>query len=127
MSCVADIQNIEAVTCHFLDLVVDFGDQGTDSIDEDRRFLPCGCHHLGRRSVGRQHDRGAIGHLADVVDEDDTSIFERLDHGRVVHDFVKAIDLAVEGLHHPGEGLDGHLYARTEPTRLRQHNLVRHP
>ncbi len=59
-----------------------------------------------------------IVHNAVVVEAFEA--LELLDDDAVVHDLVVAVHGRVEDAHHPGEGLYGHLDARTESARLRQ-------
>ena len=72
----------------------------------------------GRCPPGR-----TFGHLADVVDENDTGALECRNDRGVVDDLVIAVDRPLKHPHHPGEGLDGHLDAGTESARLGQESL----
>jgi hypothetical protein len=74
--------------------------------------------------VGRQHDRPPGRHLGDVVDEHHAQVAEAVDHQLVVHDLVVAVHGRLEGSHHPGQGLDGHLHAGAEAARGSQEHLV---
>ena len=56
--------------------------------------------------MGREHERGAGGHLVDVVDEDDAPGPELLDDMTVVDDLVVAVDRRLEDPDHPRQGLD---------------------
>ena len=44
-----------------------------------------------------------------MIDEDDAEVLEPLDDPLVVDDLVVAVHRRVEGAHHPGQCLDGHL------------------
>jgi hypothetical protein len=74
--------------------------------------------------VGGEHDRAAGWHVVDVVDEHHSLTLEALDHDPVVDDLVVAVHRRVERVHHPGEGLDRHLDAGTEPSRLGEQDTV---
>ena len=79
-------------------------------------------HHLGGRAVGRQHDRRAVGHVGDVVDEHHAEGLEAVDDQLVVDDLVVAVHGRLEGAHHPRQRLDRHLDAGAEPAgRGQQH------
>ena len=49
---------------------------------------------------------------------------EALDHDPVVDDLVVAVDGRLEGPHHPGQRLDGHLHAGAEAARGSEQDLV---
>ena len=67
---VADVDDLVALAGPHLDLVVDLGDQRAHGVDHVAAVGPGRGDHLGGRAVGREHDRAALGHLVDVVDED---------------------------------------------------------
>ena len=73
-----------------------------------------GIDDLRRRTVGREHDRPALWHFADVVNKDDASFGETLYDDLVVHNFVVAVHRRIERADHPRKSLDGHLHAGTE-------------
>ncbi len=123
---VADVDDVVAPIGHELHLVMDLGDEGTDSVDHDRGVV-CGIgDDLGRRSVGGEHHRAAGRDLRDAVDEHHAGTLERRHHGGVVHDLVVAVDGRREDPHHPGEGLDRHLDAGAEAAGLGQQDRLHH-
>ena len=81
------------------------------------------------KNQARVADRvlGMLESLSDIVDEHDTKAFEALDHQLVVNDLVVAVHRRVEGAHHPGERLDGHLHAGAEAAgRGEEHSVDGH-
>ena len=112
---VADVDDLVALAGPDLHLVVDLGDERAHGVDHVAAAGPGRRDDLGRRAVGRQHDRPARRHLGDVVDEDDAEVAEAVDHELVVDDLVVAVHGRLEGPHHPGQRLDGHLHAGAEP------------
>ena len=82
---------------------------------------------LGGRSVRREHERGAVGHLVHVVDEDHPSGPELVHDVSVVDDLVVAVHRRLEDPDHPRQGLDGLLDSGTETSgRGQQDTLDRH-
>ena len=121
---VTDVEDAVALAGAHLHLVVDLGDERADGVDHERTaLLGCG-HHLGRRPMGRQHDRATRGHLVHVVDEHHATAFETLDDDPVVDDLVVAVDGWFEGVNHPAQRLDRHLDAGAEPSRFGQQHTV---
>jgi hypothetical protein len=112
---VADVENGVALAGPDLQLVVDLGDEGTDGVDDDPVQASGVGHHLGRRSVGRQHERSPGRNLVDGVDEDHPLGPELLDDVTVVDDLVVAVDGRLEDTDHPRQGLDGLLHPGAEP------------
>src|SRR5262249_10259106 len=47
-----------------------------------------------------------------------------VDDDPVMHDLVVAVHGRLEGSHHPGEGLDGHLHAGAEAARFGEQDLL---
>ena len=101
---------------------MDLGHERADGVDDHAALGPGGLDHLGGRAVGAQHERGAVGDLGHVVDEDDPLLAEAVDHVPVVDDLVVAVDRRLEDPHHPGQGLDGLLDAGAEAPGLGQHH-----
>ena len=64
------------------------------------------------------------GHLGDVVDEHHAEVAEAVDHQLVVDDLVVAVHGRLEGPHHPGQRLDGHLHPGAEPAGGGEEHLV---
>ena len=125
---VTDVEDRVALTGPHFGLVVHLGDERAHRVHDDTPLVPRRRHHLGRRSVRRQHERCARGNGVDVVDEDHALVAEPVDHELVVHDLVVAVDGRVERLHHPRQRLDRHLDARTEPAGLgEEHAFDTHP
>ena len=115
---VADVEDREALAGAHLGLVVHLGDERAHRVHHDAVVVARRGDHLGRRAVGRQHERRAGGHLVDVVDEDHALLAEPVDDELVVHDLVVAVHGRLERLDHPRQGLDRHLDARAEPAGL---------
>jgi hypothetical protein len=97
-----------------LDLVVDLGHQRAHTVDDVGALGPGGSDDLRGRTVRGEHDRRAVGHVGDVVDEHHPEGLEPVDDDLVVDDLVVAVDRRVERAHHPREGLDRHLDAGAE-------------
>ena len=70
MALVTDVHDGVALAGPHLDLVVHLLDQWAHRVDDRSAPGPGRVHDLGRRAVGRQHERGTLGHLGDVLDED---------------------------------------------------------
>ena len=124
---VADVDDLVALAGPHLDLVVDLGDERAHGVDHEAAAGPGGGHDLGGRAVGRQHDRAARRHLGDVVDEHHAEVPEAVDHELVVDDLVVAVHRRLEGPHHPGQRLDGHLDAGAEAPGGGEEHLGRRP
>ena len=118
MPLVADVDDVEAVSGHPPDLVMDLCHQGTDGVDHDRCPGFGGADHQRRRTVSREHHRGSRRDAFDVVDEDHSCALEGGYNRPVVHDLVIAIHGRLEDPYHPGQGLDRHLNTCAEPARL---------
>ena len=101
-----------------LRLVVDLGHERADRVDDEPVVLAGRGHDLGRRAVGREHERRARRDVVDVVDEDHAEAAEPVDHEAVVDDLVVAVDGRLEDPDHPRERLDRHLDPGTEAARL---------
>ena len=121
---VADVQDAVALAGANLDLVVHLGDQRTHRVDDEAAASLGRGDDIGCRTVRRQHDRPALGHLGDIVDEDHTLSLESFDDDLVVDDLVVAVDRRFERANHPGEGLDRHLDAGAEPAGFGQEDAV---
>ena len=115
---VADVDDAVALPGAHLHLVVDLGDQRAHRVDDVRTTSTGGFDDSGRRPVRRQHDRHADRHVADVVDEHHPEPLEALDDESVVDDLVVAVHGSRERPDHPGQRLDRHLDAGTEPSRF---------
>ena len=118
VTAVAHVEDGEALAGAHLGLVVHLGDERAHRVDHEAALVARGGHHLGRRSVGREHERRAGGHVVHVVDEHHAELAEAVDHEPVVDDLVVAVHRRLEDPHHPRQGLDRHLDAGTEPPWL---------
>ena len=127
MALVADVEDGVALACPDLELVVNLGHEWAHRIDHHPAVGPGGGHDLWRRTVCRQHQRGAGGDVVHVVDEDDPPGPELLDDVQVVDDLVVAVDGRLEDAHHPRERLDGHLHAGAEAPRSGQEDTFTAP
>jgi hypothetical protein len=58
---VADVEDGVALAAADLELVVDLGHQRADGVDHHAALGPGRVDHLGRRSVGAEHERGPGG------------------------------------------------------------------
>ena len=123
MALVADVDDAVALAGAHLDLVMDLGDERAHRVDDVAAALAGRGDDLGRRPVGRQHDRRARRDVGDVVDEHHALALEALDDQAVVDDLVVAVDGRLERADHPHQRLDGHLDAGAEPSRLGQEHL----
>ena len=121
---VADVDDLVALAGPHLHLVVDLGDERAHRVDDVAAAGPGRGHDLGGRAVGGEHDRAARRHLGDVVDEDHAEVAEAVDDELVVDDLVVAVHRRLEGPHHPGQGLDGHLHAGAEAPGGGEQHLV---
>ncbi len=125
---VADIDDLVALAGAHADLVMDLGDEGAHRVDDVPTLVACGLDYLGGGTVGAEHDGPTGGHFGDVVDEHHTELGEAVDHELVVDNLVEAVDGRFETANHPGQGLDGHLDARAEPSGCgQQHSINVHP
>ena len=97
---------------------------GHTAFTTNRPFAARRGDDLGRRAVGRQHERGAGRHVVDVVDEHHAELAEPVDDEPVVDDLVVAVHGRLEDPHHPREGLDRHLDAGAEAARLGEQHLL---
>ena len=124
VAAVADVEDGEALAGAHLGLVVHLGDERAHRVDHEAVVVPGGGDHLGGGAVGRQHERGAGGHVVDVVDEHHPELPEPVDDEPVVHDLVVAVDGRFEHPHHPRQRLDRHLDPGAEPPRLGEEDLL---
>ena len=120
---VADVDDAVALAGAHLDLVVDLRDERAHRVDDVAAPLAGRGDDLGRRAVGRQHDRRARRDVGDVVDEHHALGLEALDDQAVVDDLVVAVHGRLERADHPRQRLDGHLDAGAEAPRLGQEHL----
>ena len=67
---VADVDDAIALAGAHLHLVVHFGDERADRVDDVAARLACRGDDLGGGAVRGQHEGRAGGHLAHIVDED---------------------------------------------------------
>ena len=73
-------------------LEVDLGDQRTSGVD-GTQAPPLGVRpHRGRDPVGAEHDRAALGHVVEILDEARAARLELLDDEVVVDDLVPHVD-----------------------------------
>jgi len=121
---VADVDDAVPLAGAHLHLVMHLGHEGAHRVDHHGAPRTSGCHDVGCRSVGRQHDRSTLGHLGNVVDEHDTEILETLDDDLVVDDLVVAVHRSLETANHPRQGLDGHLDSGAETAGSGQQHVV---
>ena len=117
---VADVDDAVALAGAHPHLVVDLGDERAHRVDDVAAPRLGGGDDLGRRAVGRQHDRRARRDVGDVVDEHDALGLEALDDQPVVDDLVVAVHGRREAADHPGQRLDRHLDAGAEASWLGQ-------
>ena len=95
---------------------VDLGHQRASHVDRLQtprgRLLP----NLRRHAVGRVEQMFALGHVRQIVDEDDPLPPEPIDHPFVVDDLVVDVQRRAVGADGQFQGLDRHVHARTKPT-----------
>ena len=121
---VTDVEDRVALLGPYLGLVVHLGHERAHRVDDEPVVRLRRGHDLGRRAVGREHERGAGGHVVDVVDEDHAERLEPLDDEPVVDDLVVAVHRRREEADHPRERLDRHLHAGTEAARFGEQDLA---
>jgi hypothetical protein len=99
-------------------LHVHLGHQRTGGVEHlepaPRRFL---AHRL-RHAVGAEDQRGAIGHLGQILDEDRPGSAQAIDHVTVVHDLVAHVDRRAEGFQRALDDGDGAIHAGAEAARI---------
>ena len=120
MAGVADQDHGAALAHIALGLGVDLGDQGAGGVQHrqpPRRRRP---HHRLGHPVGAEHRVGAVGNLADLLDEDRALGLEVLDHMAVVDDLVAHIDRRLVLIQRPLHDLDRPHDAGAEAARLGQ-------
>ena len=89
---VPDQQDVVVVRGEALGLVVDLGHQRAGRVDRLQAALGgLVVHHRGD-AVGGEHDRLALGHLVELLDEDRAAGLEVRDHVLVVHDLLAHVD-----------------------------------
>jgi hypothetical protein len=115
---------LEAFAGSDLGLVVDLGDERADGIHDEAAVGLRGSHDFGRRAMGGKHERGASGHVGQVVDKDHAEVAETVDDQPVVDDLVVAVHRWLEGPHQPGEGFDRHLDAGAKAAWCGEKNQV---
>ncbi len=124
---VPDVQDGVSLAGPDLELVVDLGDEGAHGVDHDPTTVAGRGHDLGCRSVRREHERGTVGDLVHVVDEDHAPGPELVDDMSVVDDLVVAVHRRLEDPDHPRQGLDRLFDSGTKaPGRGQQDTLDRH-
>ncbi len=87
-------------------LTMDLADERASGVDIEH-FAPV---RLGRNgfghAMGAEHDRGAIGHLVQLLDEDRALLTQRIDDVAVVDDLVADIDRRAVFFERPLHDLD---------------------
>ena len=107
-----------------LDLVVDLGHQRAHGVDHEPPPARAAATTSGAEPWAESMSGAPVGDLVDVVDEDHAEVGEALHHEPVVDDLVVAVDGRLEGPHHPGQGLDGHLHPGAEASGAGQEHLL---
>ena len=120
----ADVEDGVALATPHLELVVHLRHERAHGVHDGSAAGAGRLDHLGGRPMGAEHERGARGHLGDVVDENHALLAETVHDMPVVDDLVVAVDGGLEHPDHPGQRLDGLLDARTEAPRLGQLHSV---
>jgi hypothetical protein len=92
MALVPDQQDVVVVVREPLRLVVHLRDQRTGRVDRlevaSGRLLV----HQRRDAMGGEHDRPALGHFVELLDEDRATRLQVGDHVLVVHDLLAHVD-----------------------------------
>ena len=121
---VPDVEHLVALARPDLQLVVDLGDERADGIDDDAALLSSRLYDCRSRAMRAEHQRCALRHLVDVVDEDDALLDEPVHDVLVVDDLVVAVDRWLEDGDHPRKRLDRLLHAGAEASWLRQQHPI---
>ena len=76
--------------------------------------------------MGREDDRGALGHLGFRLDEHRATLAQLLDHELVVDDLLADVDRRAVQLEGPLDGLHGTIHSRAIAARRREQQLLGH-
>ena len=122
---VADVEDRVALPGPDLGLVVDLGDERAHRVHDEAALGAGRGDHLGRRAVGRQHERRRRREPRRCRRRRRRRAPEPVDDEPVVDDLVVAVHRRLEDAHHPGQRLDRHLDAGAEPPRFGEQHLLR--
>ena len=99
------------------------GDERTGGV-EHREPAPRGfVFHRRRHAVRGENDRGAVGHLVELVDEHRAELAQTLDHVHVVHHFVPHVDRRAEQPDGALDDVDGAIDAGAETAGIGEQDL----
>ena len=117
---VADEDDRVALGGELLGLDVDLGDQRAGRVDREQAALARRSAWTRRRdAVGGEDDRGALGDLGLLLDEDRAALAQLLDHVLVVDDLLAHVDGRAVELERALDGLHGPVDARAVAARAR--------
>lgn len=122
VSGVPDVEDREPFARTDAHLVVDFGHEWADRVNDDPAASTSFFDDLWCSAVCREHQGGTVGHFSDVVDEDDATHRELLDDELVVNDLVVAVDGRLEHPDHPHQRLDRLFHSCTESPRFGEYD-----
>ena len=77
----------------------------------------------GGHAMRGKNDRGAIGHLVELIDEYRAELAQAFDHVHVVHHLVAHVDRRAEHVDGALDDVDGAIDAGAEPARVGEQDL----
>ena len=117
---VADQDHAAVLARVALDFEMHLGDQRAGGVDDAEspgaRALP----FAGRDAVRAEDHALALGHFAEVFDEDRAFLLERLEHEAVVHDLMAHVERTAVSAQRTAHGLDRTVDAGAKAARLGQ-------
>ena len=122
---VADEQDVEVVGGEPDRLAVHLGDQRAGRVDRLQRQRAGLLVDDRGHAVGGEDDRGALGHLVGLVDEDGATLLQRGHDVLVVHDLLAHVDRRAVELERLLDRDHGAVDARAVAARRRQQDLLR--
>lgn len=121
---VTDEQDVVVVAGEALRLLMHLRHQGARGIDGAQAAFGGGGVHRRGDTVRREHEHRALGYLVGLLDEDDTSLGEGLDHVPVVDDLLADVDRGTMLLECLLHRFDGPVDTGAVPARLGEQDAL---
>jgi hypothetical protein len=116
MSGVTDQDDFDPVFAMPRDLQVDLGHQGTGRIEDAEIASFRRAAHLLGDAVSAENERGTVGDVIDILDEDCAALLEPIDDEPVMDDLMADINRGAVEIKYALDDLDGAVDTGTEST-----------
>ena len=123
MAGVADEHHVAPFARITRDFHVHLGDQRTGGVEHREAAARGFVLDRGGHAMRGKDDRGAVGHLVELVDEHRAELAQALDHVHVVHHLVAHVDRRAEQVDGALDDVDGAIDAGAETPGIGEQDL----